>query len=49
MQLPMDLVKELETKPIVVNSIEEGEKIIMENVNKGNLTGDPFFFRSFII
>jgi hypothetical protein len=49
MQLPMDLVKELETKPRVVNSIEEGEKIIMENVNKGNLTGDPFFFRSFII
>ena len=49
MQLPMDLVKELETKPMIVNSIEEGEKIIMENINKGNLTGDPFFFRSFII
>jgi hypothetical protein len=49
MELPMKLIEDLETPPQVVNSIEEGERIIMENVNKGNLTGDPFFFRSFII
>jgi hypothetical protein len=49
MELPMKLVEELESKPKVVESIEEGEKAIMENVYKGNLTGDPFFFRSFIL
>ena len=49
MELPMKLIEDLETPPQVVNSIEEGERIIMENVNRGNLTGDPFFFRSFII
>ena len=49
MELPMKLVEELENKPKVVESIEEGEKAIMESVQKGNMTGDPFFFRSFII
>ena len=49
MELPMKLIEDLETPPQVVNSIEEGERIIMENVNRGNLTGDPFFFWSFII
>jgi len=49
MELPMKLIEDLETPPQIVNSIEEGERIIMENVNRGNLTGDPFFFRSFII
>ena len=45
----MKLVEELESKPKVVESIEDGERAIMENVHKGNLTGDPFFFRSFIL
>ena len=49
MELPMKLVEELESKPKVVESIEDGERAIMENVHKGNLTGDPFFFRSFIL
>jgi hypothetical protein len=49
MELPMKLIGELETIPQIVDSIEEGERIIIENVSKGNLTGDPFFFRSFII
>jgi len=49
MELPMKLIGELETIPQIVDSMEEGERIIIENVSKGNLTGDPFFFRSFII
>lgn len=49
MELPMKFVDELENKPKVVSSLEEGEKFIMENVHKGNMTGDPFFFRSFIV
>jgi len=49
MELPMKLVEELESKPKVVRTIEEGEQAIMENVHKGNMTGDPFFFRSFIL
>ena len=49
MELPMKLVEELESKPEVVESIEDGERAIMENDHKGNLTGDPFFFRSFIL
>jgi len=49
MELPMKLVEELESKPEVVESIEDGERAIMENVHKGNLTGDPFFVRSFIL
>jgi len=49
MELPMKLVEELESKPEVVESIEDGERAIMENVHKGNMTGDPFFFRSFIL
>jgi len=49
MELPMKFIEDLETPPQVVNSMEEGERIIMENLNKGNLTGDPFFFRSFIV
>lgn len=49
MQLPIELAESLETPPKVVNSIEEGEASILENVSRGNLTGDPFFFRSFVI
>ncbi len=49
MALPMKLVDELETPPIVVDSLEEGQEEIRKNVALGNLTGDPFFFRSFII
>lgn len=49
MELPLRFVEELENKPKVVRSIEEGEQAIMENVHKGNMTGDPFFFRSFIV
>jgi len=49
MALPMQLVGELESPPSVVDSLEEGEEQIRKNVVRGNLTGDPFFFRSFII
>ncbi len=49
MALPMKLVDELETPPVVVVSLEEGQEEIRKNVALGNLTGDPFFFRSFII
>lgn len=49
MALPMKLVDELESPPVVVDSLEEGEEEILKNVVRGNLTGDPFFFRSFII
>lgn len=49
MALPMKLVDELESPPIVVDSLEEGQEEIRKNVVLGNLTGDPFFFRSFII
>jgi hypothetical protein len=49
MVLPMKLVEELESPPSVVNSLAEGEEQIRRNVALGNLTGDPFFFRSFII
>jgi hypothetical protein len=49
MALPMKLIDELETPPVVVDSLEEGQEEIRKNVALGNLTGDPFFFRSFII
>ena len=49
MALPMKLVDELESPPVVVDSLEEGQEEIRKNVALGNLTGDPFFFRSFII
>jgi len=49
MALPMKLVEDLESPPSVVDSMEEGEEQIRKNVVRGNLTGDPFFFRSFII
>lgn len=49
MALPMKLVDELESPPIEVESLEEGQEEIRKNVALGNLTGDPFFFRSFII
>ena len=49
MALPMKLVDELETPPVIVDSLEEGQEEIRKNVALGNLTGDPFFFRSFII
>ena len=49
MALPMKLVDELESPPVVVDSLEEGQEEIRKNVVLGNLTGDPFFFRSFII
>jgi hypothetical protein len=49
MALPMKLTEDLESPPSVVDSMEEGEEQIRKNVVRGNLTGDPFFFRSFII
>ncbi len=49
MALPMRLIEDLESTPSVVDSLEEGEEQIRKNVVRGNLTGDPFFFRSFII
>lgn len=49
MALPMKLTEELESPPSIVNSMEEGEEQIRKNVVRGNLTGDPFFFRSFIL
>jgi hypothetical protein len=49
MALPMQLLDELESPPIEVDSLEEGQEQIRKNVVLGNLTGDPFFFRSFII
>jgi hypothetical protein len=49
MALPMRLIEDLESPPHVVDSLEEGEEQIRKNVVRGNLTGDPFFFRSFII
>jgi len=49
MALPMKFTEELESPPSIVNSMEEGEEQIMKNVVRGNLTGDPFFFRSFIV
>lgn len=49
MALPMQLLDELESPPIEVDSLEEGQDQIRKNVVLGNLTGDPFFFRSFII
>jgi len=49
MALPMRLIEDLESPPSVVDSLEEGEEQIRKNVVRGNLSGDPFFFRSFII
>lgn len=49
MALPMKFTEELESPPSIVNSMEEGEEQIRKNVVRGNLTGDPFFFRSFIL
>jgi len=49
MAMPMKMIEELESPPPVVESIEEGESRILKNVARGNLTGDPFFFRSFIL
>lgn len=49
MALPMKLIDELESPPPVVESLSDGEEQIRKNVVRGTLTGDPFFFRSFII
>ena len=49
MALPMKLVDELESPPIELESFEEVQEEILKNVALGNLTGDPFFFRSFIV
>lgn len=49
MELPMRFADELETPPVTVNTFEQGEREILKRVNEGNNTGDPFFFRSFIL
>jgi len=48
-ELPMELIDELETPPPFVDSFENGEKEILRRVEMGNNTGDPFYFRSFIL
>jgi hypothetical protein len=47
--MPMKLIDDLETPPPVVGSFEEGEREILNRIEQGNLTGDPFYFRRFII
>ena len=49
LEFPLDLLEELEQEPPVVRSIEEGEKRVLERVHQGLNSGDPFFFRSFIL
>jgi hypothetical protein len=49
MIMPNQMLDELETPPKKVSSIQEGEVEILKVVRKGTLTGDPFFFRSFIL
>lgn len=46
--LPIRFGGEMESPPVVVKSIKEGEAEVIRNLEIGNLTGDPFFFRSFI-
>jgi hypothetical protein len=48
-EMPMKLIDDLETPPPVVGSFEEGEREILNRIEQGNLTGDPFYFRRFII
>lgn len=49
MEFPMRFADELETPPVTVNTFEQGEEEILKRVQEGNNTGDPFFFRSFIL
>jgi len=49
MIMPNQMLDELETPPKKVGSIQEGEVEILKVVEEGTLTGDPFFFRSFIL
>lgn len=49
MVLPLELETEMETPPQRVDSLADGESHILEAVTAGKLTGDPFFFRSFIL
>lgn len=49
MEFPLRFAVELETPPITVNTFEQGEKEILKRVEEGNNTGDPFFFRSFVL
>ena len=48
MALPMKFMSITESSPIVVSSIKKGEMEVIKNLERGILTGDPFFFRSFI-
>lgn len=48
MALPMKFMSVTESSPIVVSSIKKGEMEVIKNLERGILTGDPFFFRSFI-
>ena len=49
MVMPHEMVQDLETPPKTVKSLFEGEVEILKAVRNGTLTGDPFFFRSWIL
>jgi hypothetical protein len=46
MEFPLILAKQMEQTPPIVNSIEEGENVVMEMMQDGYYSGDPFYFRS---
>lgn len=45
-EFPLQVAKHMDQIPPVVRSIEEGENAIMEMVEEGYYSGDPFYFRS---
>jgi hypothetical protein len=45
-EFPLQLAKQMGQTPPIVKSLEEGENAIMEMVEEGYYSGDPFYFRS---
>jgi hypothetical protein len=46
MEFPLQLAKQMDQIPPVVRTIEEGERAVMQMVDDGYYSGDPFYFRS---
>lgn len=46
MEFPLILAKQMEQTPPIVKSIEEGENVVIEMMEDGYYSGDPFYFRT---
>lgn len=46
MEFPLSLAKQMEKIPPIVPTLEEGENLVLEMVEDGYYSGDPFYFRT---